>query len=187
MPAPDRVADDGASHLPGETAFVFTCVVVDGASWRYGGVARWSEPEAQWVCEAVDHVTWKVLGGDRSSSRTLPDGVDARVEALIAALERSPGFGRVVEVEGRRVRIIGRSKGGGLRIDGGDDGFRERTVSRTDLSWVVLAADDVRARGGVLDEARVNKLRYLDGTPKSSTRWIDTGHAIRLWRLEGQR
>jgi hypothetical protein len=37
----------------------------------------------------------------------------------------------------------------------------------------------------VLDEARVNRLRYLDGTPKDATRWIDTGWAIRLWRLSG--
>jgi hypothetical protein len=32
--------------------------------------------------------------------------------------------------------------------------------------------------GGLLDEARVNRLRYLDGTPKGSTRWIDTGWAL---------
>ncbi|BDG02807.1 hypothetical protein [Anaeromyxobacter oryzae] len=40
--------------------------------------------------------------------------------------------------------------------------------------------EDVSAPGGVLDEARVNKLRYLEGTPKESTRWIDTGWAILL-------
>jgi hypothetical protein len=34
--------------------------------------------------------------------------------------------------------------------------------------------------GGILDEARVNRLRYLEGTPKASTRWIDTGWAIAL-------
>ncbi len=44
----------------------------------------------------------------------------------------------------------------------------------------VVARDDVGQEGGVLDEARVNRLRYLEGTPKESTRWIDTGHAIRL-------
>ncbi len=44
----------------------------------------------------------------------------------------------------------------------------------------VLAQDDVAQRGGVLDEARVNRLRYLVGTPKESTRWIDTGWALAL-------
>jgi hypothetical protein len=51
-------------------------------------------------------------------------------------------------------------------------------VSLIDLAWVVVAADDVAAHGGIVDEARVNRLRYLGGTPKSSTRWIDTGWAI---------
>ena len=45
-------------------------------------------------------------------------------------------------------------------------------MSATDLAWVLLAADDVRESGGLLDEARVNRLRYLEGTPNASTRWI---------------
>ena len=40
--------------------------------------------------------------------------------------------------------------------------------------------DDVRRSGGILDEPRVNRLRYLEGTPKGSTRWIDTGWALLL-------
>ena len=55
-----------------------------------------------------------------------------------------------------------------------------RRVSVTDIAWVLLAADDVAANGGVLDEARVNRLRYLEGTPKGSTRWIDTRWAIAM-------
>lgn len=54
------------------------------------------------------------------------------------------------------------------------------TVSLTDLAWALVAEDDVARVGGVLDEARVNRLRYLDGTPKASTRWIDTGWGIVL-------
>ena len=50
-------------------------------------------------------------------------------------------------------------------------------------TWRGLAAEDAAANGGVLDEARVNRLRYLEGTPKSATRWIDTGWALGLWRL----
>ena len=42
------------------------------------------------------------------------------------------------------------------------------------------ARDDVKRTGGILDEARVNRLRYLEGTPRESTRWIDTGWAIVL-------
>ena len=59
-------------------------------------------------------------------------------------------------------------------------------MSVTDIAWVLLAQDDVRESGGVLDEARVNRLRYLEGTSKGSTRWIDTGHAITLVRAAGE-
>lgn len=65
-------------------------------------------------------------------------------------------------------------------MDGGDTGFAERTVSLVDLGWVLAAVEDVRVNGGVLDEARVNKLRYLDGTPQGGTRWIDTGWALAI-------
>jgi hypothetical protein len=58
-------------------------------------------------------------------------------------------------------------------------------VSLVDLAWVIHAAEDVASTGGLLDEARVNKLRYLDGTPKGSTRWIDTGWAIAAWQAVG--
>lgn len=53
-------------------------------------------------------------------------------------------------------------------------------VTVKDLAWVLVAADDVARNGGVLDETRVNRVRYLEGTPKGSTRWIDTGWAIAL-------
>ncbi|MBK8690983.1 MAG: DEAD/DEAH box helicase family protein [Deltaproteobacteria bacterium] len=179
--APDRI-DDATARLPGETAFVFTRIA-PGEPWCSRGVARWREAEGCWAFEAVDHATWKALGQGRSASRTLPDEVTGRVDAWVDALMREPGAGTVVTVEGKRLRIVGRSAGGGLRIDGGDGGFAERTVSRTDLAWVLLAAEDAAANGGVLDEARVNRLRYLEGTPKSATRWIDTGWALGLWRL----
>jgi len=80
----------------------------------------------------------------------------------------------------KRCRIVARA-GEGVRIDGGDGGFAPRQISLTDLAWVILAAEAVKSEGGVLDEARVNRLRYLDGTPKGSTRWIDTGWAIVLF------
>jgi hypothetical protein len=74
-----------------------------------------------------------------------------------------------------------RAPRGGLRIDGGEGGFAERTVSLLDLAWVIVAAEAVQERGGLLDENVVNRMRYLDGTPKPSTRWIDTGWAIAIW------
>ena len=82
-----------------------------------------------------------------------------------------------VERGGQRGRVVGRAAQGGLRISGGEGGFAERTISLLDLGWALVGEDDVRAQGGVLDEARVNRLRYLDGTPKGATRWIDTGWA----------
>ena len=82
--------------------------------------------------------------------------------------------------DGKRCRIVERTAGG-VRIDGGEGGFAARRVSVTDLAWVILAADAVAEQGGVLDEARVNRLRYLEGTPRKSTRWIDTGWAIVLF------
>ena len=182
MSAPDRIADDGNAAWPGETTFVFTRVSATGP-WRYDGVARWNEDEGAWVFDGVDRTTWQAIGGGRGASRTLPREVHARVDAWIARIEASPGFGAMVEVDGKAFRVVRRSAEGGLRVDGGPSGFKERTVSRSDLGWTLLAADDVVRNGGVLDEARVNRLRYLDGTTKDATRWIDTGWAILLWRL----
>ena len=51
-------------------------------------------------------------------------------------------------------------------------------MSLLDIAWALTGMRDVEAHGGLLDEERVNKMRYLEGTPKVSTRWIDTGWAI---------
>ena len=101
------------------------------------------------------------------------------VQQVATAILSLDARDRWIEQAGpRRARVVGEAPRGGLRIDGGEGGFAERTVSLTDLAWVAAADDDVRAHGGLLDEERVNRLRYLDGTPKGSTRWIDTGWAI---------
>ena len=81
-----------------------------------------------------------------------------------------------------RARVLGAAARGGLRIDGGLGGFAERTVSLVDLAWVVVAADDVATMAALLTKPRVNRLRYLEGVPKGSTRWIDTGWAISAWQ-----
>ena len=85
-------------------------------------------------------------------------------------------------VSGKRsLRVVGRSRRGGLRVDGGEDGFRPRTVSLTDIGWV-LAADD-RDPDRTPTEADVNAVRYDPETPRRSTRWVDTRIALEvlLW------
>jgi superfamily II DNA or RNA helicase/diadenosine tetraphosphate (Ap4A) HIT family hydrolase/SOS-response transcriptional repressor LexA len=173
--APDRLRVAIPDRRPGETAFV---LARSGETWRYCGVGRWLDEEGAFALPDLDHATWRSLGEGRSSSRRLPAGAIERAKALVEQLLASPGVGAFIGRDGRRARIAGRATDGGLRIDGGDGGFAARTVSLTDLAWALVAEDDVASAGGVLDEARVNRLRYLDGTPKASTRFIDTGWAL---------
>ncbi|ABS28162.1 DEAD/DEAH box helicase family protein [Anaeromyxobacter sp. Fw109-5] len=175
LSAPDRVTRPVPARRPGETAFVFARG--EGTTWRYCGVGRWNDDERAWVIPEVDYGTWKHLGVGRTASRRLPEPQLERARALAtAAVERFGG--NWIERDGKRCRVVGLAERGGVRIDGGPDGFRERTVSLVDLAWVLVARDDVEAKGGVLDEARVNLARYLEGTPKEATRWIDTRWAL---------
>ncbi len=179
--APDEVRDSLVTRRPGETAFVLA-KRPDG-SWRYLGVGRWLDDIAAWRIPDADYETWRTWGEGRETSRRLPSGALARAQLVVDALLGLPDDERWVERgNGRRARVLGAASKGGFRVDGGDGGFTERTVSTTDVAWVVVAADDARERGGVLDEARVNLLRYLEGTPKGSTRWIDSGWAIAAWQ-----
>jgi hypothetical protein len=179
--APDRIRSPvpAQERRPGETAFVLVRPPGEPV-WRYLGVARYLDEEGLWACPGIDHAAYRALGSGRRASRSLPAGTRERAQALVEELLRRPGAGALVERDGTHCRIIGRADGGGLRIDGGPDGFAERTVSLTDLAWVIVASDDVRKNGGRLDEQRVNRLRYLEGTPQAATRWIDTGWALAL-------
>jgi superfamily II DNA or RNA helicase/diadenosine tetraphosphate (Ap4A) HIT family hydrolase len=172
---PDRVKRAVPDVRPGETAFV----IAPGAdaSWRYCGLGRVTEG-GLWGIPEVDFDTWRALSSSREASRRLPPGAEERARALVDSLLSLIGEGEWIEANGKRCRVVGRSARGGLRIDGGPDGFGERTVSLLDIAWVLVAQDDVREKGGVLDEARVNRLRYLEGTPKGSTRWVDTGWGL---------
>jgi hypothetical protein len=177
---PDRLDTVITDRRPGETAFVLTRSE-PGASLRYCGVARWLQPDGVWSLPDLDFATWRALGNIRGCSRRLPSGaLDAARTFLDQLLLRAPP-GTWLERDGKRCRIVERMPRG-VRVDGGPDGFAARQVSLTDLAWVMLAARGVAAEGGLLDEARVNRLRYLEGTPKGSTRWIDTGWAITLFR-----
>jgi len=175
---PDRVQVRVADRRPGETAFVLARVG-EAEEWRYCGVGRVTpEDESVWAIPEVDFATWRAMGHGRETSRRLPAGAEERARGVVEAVMSSVGEGGWIEGNGKRCRVVARSAQGGLRIDGGRGGFSERTVSLRDIAWTVVAGDDVRVHGGVLDEARVNRLRYLEGTPKGSTRWIDSGWAV---------
>ena len=166
------------SRQPGETAFV---LAKRGDEWRYLGVGREDE-SGHWAIPEVDHDTWKTWGSGDGVSRPLPNGVAARAEQAVRALIELPAAERTItQRDGRTAQVLGTTRSGGLRIGSPSGAFEERTISLTDLAWTIAASDDCDEHGGLLDEERVNKLRYLEGTPKSSTRWIDTGWAIAAW------
>jgi hypothetical protein len=172
----DRLAVVIGDRRPGETAFVLARPEGE-QRWRYCGVGRWLEDEQRWAIPPLDFAIWRALGKGRDCSRRLPDGAKARANAFLDELFQRAGAGAWIVHDGKRCRLVERTAGG-VRIDGGEGGFAGRLVSVTDLAWVMIAADGVAASGGVLDEARVNRGRYLEGTPKGSTRWIDTGWGI---------
>jgi superfamily II DNA or RNA helicase/diadenosine tetraphosphate (Ap4A) HIT family hydrolase/HKD family nuclease/SOS-response transcriptional repressor LexA len=178
LPAPDRLRVPGPQR-PSETAFVLA--VVEGG-FRYLGVGRWRDDEGIWQLPEVDFQTWRAWGEGRDVSRPIPPGALARAQALADALLSLPEPERRLQrTGGRTARILGPAQRGGLRLDLGEQAASERTISLTDLAWVQVAQVDVDTSGGLLDEARVNRLRYLEGTPKGSTRWIDTGWALAAW------
>jgi superfamily II DNA or RNA helicase/diadenosine tetraphosphate (Ap4A) HIT family hydrolase/HKD family nuclease len=178
LSAPDRWSLRVPDRRPSETSFVLARA--DAACpWRYLGVGRWREEEG-WSFRALPFSRWRDLSSGRSASRTLGPAELAAARHLAERAASQPDTW--VERGNQRGRITGRANQGGLRIAGVDGGFDARTVSLVDLGWALQAADDARRNGGTLDEARVNRLRYLDGTPKGSTRWIDTGWAIAVVR-----
>lgn len=182
LSAYDQAYVPGDKPRPGETAFV---LAKHREAWKYLGVGRQAGVENRWTIPEVDFATLRALGEGREASRRLPEGAEARALQLVTAL-LSPGEGErwLERSNGRRARIIGPSKQGGLRIDGGPGpgAFAERTVSRVDLAWAIVTADSVAKNGGLLDEAHLNRLRYLEGTPKSATRYIDSGWALAALR-----
>jgi hypothetical protein len=176
LTAPDRWTVRVPDPRPGETAFVLARPGVE-EPWTFLGVGRWQADESAWSFEAPSFSAWRQLSSGRGASRTLGPPWLAEAERIAAAaVVRLAGVW--IQRGEQRGQIVGRAAQGGLRISGGDGGFAERTISLLDLGWVLIAEEDVRANGGLLDEARVNHLRYLDGTPKGATRWIDSGWAL---------
>jgi SOS-response transcriptional repressor LexA len=180
---PTQVAMPEVNPRPGETVFVLA--LREPGTWRYLGVGRRQEDvrEALFEIPEVDFDTWRTLGKGRSASRTLPNEVLGIAQRIVEVLTSLPAAERVLtNAAGVRAFVRGRAPRGGLSIDGGPAGFKPRTVSLTDLAWVVVAARDIEANGGMLDEARVNRFRYLEGTESDSTRWIDTRWAIAAYQ-----
>jgi superfamily II DNA or RNA helicase/HKD family nuclease len=91
--------------------------------------------------------------------------------------------GQTVKVNGRVITIVELTRTGSIKIR--PQGAGERTISLTDLGWTLCAAAQAELRGELVDLAMVNRLRYRPGTPKGSTRYIDTGWAICLVLLLG--
>jgi hypothetical protein len=178
---PDRMRCGDVAPRPAETAFVL--VTGPDATWRYLGVARRTDAYGLWAIPEVDYATWRAYGSGGTVSRRLPEEATAHAQLVVDELLDRPEPDRWLQrAEGGRARVVGAAPRGGIRIDGGPGGFAERTISLMDIAWVTVAAADVAGHGGVLDEARVNRVRYLEGVPKASTRWIDTGWAISAWR-----
>jgi hypothetical protein len=169
---------------PGETVFVLARR--DLGTWRYLGVGRREEDvrEARFEIPETDFETWRTFGEGRSASRTLPDGALSVAQRIVDSLLSLPENQRIItNAAGGRAFVRGRAPRGGLSIDGGPEGFKVRAVTLIDLAWVVAAARDIEANGGLLDEARVNRIRYLEGTAHRSTRWIDTNWAIAAYHV----
>ncbi|MCA9623579.1 MAG: S24 family peptidase, partial [Myxococcales bacterium] len=150
--------------------------------WRYLGVDRMIELYNTLPLPEVDLPTWRLLG-DGGVSRPLPTHAQTRAQALVETLLTLPTADQWIEhPNGQRAILLGRAPRNGLRIAGdpktSTPPFRERTLSLQDLGWAIVADDHRKQHGGLLDEPRVNQLRYLEGTPKSSTRFIDTAWAL---------
>lgn len=179
---PDRVAGGPPTPRPGETAFVLARGG-EGEPWVFLGVGRRLEEEQSWRIPELEFATWRRFGRRRAVSRRLPTAWREAAKELVEDLLETFGAGTVVSVDERTFRLVGAAPRGGLRIDGGDDGFAERTVSLADVGWVLLSKQRSAQAGAVLNESYVNRQRYLVGTPKKATRWIDTGWALRIVRL----
>jgi len=167
----DRVRYDLERRRPGETAYV---LAKREGGYRYCGVGRFSEDDGLWHIPSVDYDTWRTYGGGREVSKPLPEGAAARAQVAVDALLALPDR-ELVQPGGARARVVRAADRGGLRLEVSSG--NERTISLTDIAWVVVADDG----SGVLDEAKVNRARYLEGTPKGSTREIDTQWALAAW------
>lgn len=181
--APDRWALRVPDRQPSEPAHLFARL--DGG-WLALGIGRWTEDEGDWAFAAPTLAQWRAIHPAGGVSRTLPRAAEQRAKAAADAIAKALLGQPVSKGADGQLRVLGQTRTGSLRVE---QGKGTRSVSHSDLAWCLLAEDEVRGCGGVLDEARVNRLRYLEGTAKESTRYIDTGNALALmaaWRKQLQ-
>ncbi|MFT4974998.1 MAG: superfamily II DNA or RNA helicase/HKD family nuclease [Myxococcota bacterium] len=171
--APDRLR--APAPAAEETAYVLTRTAAD-APWRYAGVARPVDGCADiWAFPAIDHATWRALGGTRAPQRTLPD--DARAAA--ASIARVVARRRLaLRVGGEQRLVTGRTHRGGLRLELSDAPLRSLTPE--DIGWAWLARQLTEA---ALDVGLVARLRYLPETPPAQQRRGALAWAVALLAL----
>ncbi len=144
------------------------------------GVGRWDEKEGDWAIPEVAFATWWALGHGRSASRRLEEGWNEEARELVDHVLVAPGPGGWVGSGDRHCRIVGPAEGGWVRIEGGEEGFAEGTVSLTDIACVLAASERAAANGTLLDEGVVNAYGLSRLDAEGMTRWIDTGWAVVL-------
>ena len=170
---PTQVVLSVPDWRPSETAFVCHR---SGDGWRYLGVGRTANGR-DWVIPEMDFLAWSVLrreGASGGLSRALPPEAEEVARAFVASMPVGARRSR----DGKEVQVLGKGVRGGLKLRSGQ-WKNERSVSLADIGWVLVARDGLPP-GGVLDEASVNRSRYIEGTPRASTRWVDTGNALVL-------
>lgn len=157
------------SPRPAETAFVCHR---HGEGWRYLGIGKGGNQ--LWRLAEMDYLAWSALraeGVRGGLSRKLPEGARERAREFIRGLR----VGSRRTLDGLSLTVLGITSKGGVLVE--DPGrVNERSVSETDLAWVLLA----KQSSAPLDQAGVHQLRYIEGTPRTSTRWLDTGYALHL-------
>ena len=146
--------------------------------WRYHGLGHPRDDQEAWSIEEVDYSTYKRHGATPGASRRLDEDAEAWAEAFVERFERDHEPGDIIEARGKTCRFLSITSRKSIRIDGGEDGFSARSISKTDLAWVHRARE--RCEEALVTEEFVNQLRYLPGTPKKSTRYIDTNWALVL-------
>jgi SOS-response transcriptional repressor LexA len=118
---PDRLAVTVGDRRPGETAFVLARAEGD-AALRYCGVGRWVEDEGAWSIPALDFAGWRAFSDRRDCSRRLPEEARARASAFADELLQRVGVSAWVTHDGKRCRIVERTREA-IRIDGGEGGL----------------------------------------------------------------
>ncbi len=151
----------------------------DQDGWRYLGLAIpiADHDNTAWQVAPLDFATWRALNPRGGASRPLPPYAEALALRYLAQLHHSLTPGQWLEADGKRFRVVKVREGAGVTIDGGPGGFKPRNVSLTDLAWALLALD---GQADSASKALIHALRYWPGTPRGSTRYIDTLWAQRI-------